>query len=180
MDRWRSAVHLAEVSGVLAPSRQILATWIAHDPVFPCGWGTYARWAMLEALVVTPNVTIPGRDLSWVAVRASGPGGQNVNKVSTKVALTFDLAGTVALDPATKARLRIAYPSYVDGRGLMTVTSQATREQPRNLEDALEKLREMIARALVVPKRRKKTRPSRGAKERRLEAKHRHGEKKIG
>ncbi len=133
---------------------------------------------MLAPLVVTPNVTVPPRDLAWVAVRASGPGGQNVNKVSTKVALTFDLAGTTALDDATKARLAAAYPSYIDGRGQLTVTSQATREQPRNLEDARSKLREMIARALVVPKRRKKTRPSKGAQRRRLEAKHHQGDKK--
>ena len=133
---------------------------------------------MLEPIVVTPSITIPPRDLSWVAVRASGPGGQNVNKVSTKVALTFDLAGTFALDPATKARLVAAYPSYVDGRGQLTVTSQATREQPRNLEDARAKLRDMIARALVVPKRRKKTRPTKGSQRRRLADKHKLGEKK--
>ncbi len=133
---------------------------------------------MLDPLVVTANVTIPARDLSWLAVRASGPGGQNVNKVSTKVALTFDLAGTAALEPATKARLAEAFPSYVDGRGQLTVTSQATREQPRNLEDARSKLREMIARALVVPKKRKKTRPTKGSQRRRLEAKHHQGDKK--
>jgi ribosome-associated protein len=133
---------------------------------------------MLEPLVVTAHVSIPARDLAWVAVRASGPGGQNVNKVSTKVALTFDLAGTSALDAATKARLADAYPSYIDGRGQLTVTSQATREQPRNLEDARAKLRDMIARALVVPKKRKKTRPTKGSQRRRLEAKHHQGEKK--
>ena len=133
---------------------------------------------MLEPLVVNAHVTIPARELAWVAVRASGPGGQNVNKVSTKVALTFDLAATAALDDATKARLAAAYPSYIDGRGQLTVTSQATREQPRNLEDARTKLREMIARALVVPKKRKKTRPTKGSQRRRLEAKHHQGEKK--
>jgi ribosome-associated protein len=94
------------------------------------------------------------------------------------VALTFDLAGNFALDPATKGRISAAYPSYVDGRGQMTVTSQATREQARNLEDARDKLREMIARALVVPKRRKKTRPTKGSQRRRLDDKHLHSEKK--
>ncbi len=133
---------------------------------------------MSEPLAVGTRVVIPARDLSWTAARASGPGGQNVNKVSSKVALTFDLTGTAALDAATKARLAAAYPSYIDSRGTLTVTSQATRDQSRNLEDAREKLREMIARALVVPKRRKKTRPSRGAQARRLESKHKHSEKK--
>ncbi len=137
---------------------------------------------MLEPLVVLAasgqRATIPARDLTWHAVRASGPGGQNVNKVSTKVALTLDLAGTLALEPAVKARLAAAYPSYLSGRGELTVTSQATREQPRNLEDARSKLHDMIAQALAVPKKRKKTRPSKGAQRRRLEAKAHQGDKK--
>ena len=133
---------------------------------------------MLEALVVTANVTIPGRELAWQAVRASGPGGQNVNKVSTKVTLTFDLAATTSLEPAVKARLAAAYPSYIDSRGVVMVSSQATRDQRRNLDDACAKLRDMIARALVVPKKRKKTKPSKGSQRRRLEAKHHTSEKK--
>lgn len=133
---------------------------------------------MAEHIVVRPGIVVPADAIVMRAVRSSGPGGQNVNKVSSKVALTFDLTGTAALDAATKARLAAAYPSYIDSRGTLTVTSQATRDQSRNLEDAREKLREMIARALVVPKRRKKTRPSRGAQARRLESKHKHSEKK--
>jgi ribosome-associated protein len=129
-------------------------------------------------LVIDSRVTIPAKDLSWRATRASGPGGQNVNKVSSRVDLAFDLAGTTAIDEGTKARLRAAYPSYLDGEGRIVVKSQATRDQPRNLEDARARLREMIARALVVPKTRKRTRPTWGSQVRRLEAKHRHAEKK--
>jgi ribosome-associated protein len=133
---------------------------------------------MNEPLVVDARVTIPAQDLSWHAARASGPGGQNVNKVSSKVELAFDVAGTSALDDAAKARLRAAYASYFDSAGRLVVKSQATRDQSRNLDDARARLREMIAQALVVPKRRKKTRPTWGSKMRRLDDKRRHSEKK--
>ncbi|MEM1031288.1 MAG: alternative ribosome rescue aminoacyl-tRNA hydrolase ArfB [Myxococcota bacterium] len=129
-------------------------------------------------LSVSPRCTIPGADLSWRAIRASGPGGQNVNKVATKVALRFDLANTCALSAAAKARFRARYASRIDAEGAVVVTSQATRIQSRNLEDAREKLAAMVRAALVVPKRRKKTKPSRAAKRRRLEAKRRQSDKK--
>jgi ribosome-associated protein len=132
-----------------------------------------------EPLVVDAHTTIPARELSWVAVRASGPGGQNVNKVSSKVELAFDLGGSTAIDVATKERLRMAYPSYLDAEGRLVIKSQATRDQSRNLADARERLRAMIAHALVPPKRRKKTRPTFGSKMRRLEEKARHSEKKA-
>jgi ribosome-associated protein len=133
---------------------------------------------MNEPLVVDAFVTIPPQDLSWRAARASGPGGQNVNKVSSKVELAFDLPRTTALDEGTKARLCAAYPSYIDAEGRLVIKSQTTRDQSKNLEDARARLREMIARARVVPKKRKKTRPTWGSQQRRLDAKHRHGEKK--
>lgn len=122
------------------------------------------------------DLVIPVRDLSWTAVRASGPGGQNVNKVATKVELRFDVDGTEALPAAVKARVRAA--ARLDAEGRVLVTSQATRNQLRNLVDARDKLAALIAAALVVPKKRRATRPSAGARRRRLEQKRHQSEKK--
>jgi ribosome-associated protein len=133
---------------------------------------------MTEPLVVDSKVTIPARDLSWSAARASGPGGQNVNKVSSKVELALDLSACAALDLPTKGRLRASFPSYFDAEGRLVVKSQVTRDQSRNLEDARARLRDMIAQALVAPRVRRKTKRTRGSNERRLESKRQVGEKK--
>lgn len=124
------------------------------------------------------GVVIPARDLQWTAVRASGPGGQNVNKVATKVELRFDLPGTEALPRAVKARLRRLAEKRLDKEGFVVVTSQVTRNRVQNLADARDKLAALVAAALVVPKRRKATKVSRGAKRRRLEAKRKQSDKK--
>jgi len=131
-----------------------------------------------DDLRINPSVTLPATDLSWRAVRASGPGGQNVNKVSSKVELRFDLAGTRALDDETKARLaRLAGSRHAGGA--IIIVSQAARDQPRNLEDARQKLAALVAQALHRPKRRKPTRPTRGAVERRIAAKTHRGKLKA-
>ena len=132
----------------------------------------------MDALRIDHRITIPAADLTWTAVRSSGPGGQNVNKVASKVDLRFDLEGTAALPPDVKARLRALAGTRITADGWLLITSQATRDQARNLADAQEKLRSLILQALVVPKKRKKTKPSRGAKERRLKDKKAHGRKK--
>lgn len=132
----------------------------------------------MSDLVVDARVTVPSADLSWSAARSSGPGGQNVNKVNTKVELRFDLVGTRALSEAAKSRLRQQQKNRLDAEGRLLITSQATRDQSRNLELARDKLRSMIAAALVVPKRRKETKPSRGAQRRRLEDKRQQAQKK--
>src|SRR5438105_8186289 len=116
---------------------------------------------MTEPLLVSSRVVIPARDLAWTATRSSGPGGQNVNKVSSRVELRFDLAHTTALDETTKARLRALAAHHLDSEGRLLVKSQLTRDQARNLEDAREKLRALVASALVTPKRRRPTKPSR-------------------
>lgn len=124
------------------------------------------------------SVLIPARALSWTASRASGPGGQNVNKVSSKVELCLDLEAAVSLSEAAKTRLRALAAGAFDASGRLRVVSQVTRDQSRNLIDARNKLADLIARALVVPKRRKATKPTRGSQERRLQAKREGSEKK--
>lgn len=133
---------------------------------------------MSRDLQVTGRITLPGSELSWKAVRASGPGGQNVNKVASKVELRFDLAHTTSLDYGVKARLRALASGRLDADGALVIVSQATRSQEQNLEDARQRLAELVRRALIVPKRRRDTRPTRGSVERRLEGKRRQGNKK--
>jgi ribosome-associated protein len=132
----------------------------------------------MKALRISDHVTIPARDLTWTASRASGPGGQNVNKVATKVALRFDLAGTAALTQTQKRRLRKLAGRRLDAAGGLVVTAQAERSQAQNLERARQSLRRLVSKALVTPKRRVATKPSKAQKRRRLDAKRRLSEKK--
>jgi ribosome-associated protein len=133
---------------------------------------------MSDDLEISGDIVIPGRELEWSAARSSGPGGQNVNKLSTKVELRFDLPNTTALEPAVRFRLGRIAQSYLDRDGRILLVSQLTRSQQQNLEDARDKLRQLVVRALSAPKKRKKTRPSLGAKKRRLEGKRKTAEKK--
>jgi ribosome-associated protein len=123
------------------------------------------------ALEVTPAVVIPDTDLSFAFVRASGPGGQNVNKVSSAVQLRFDMRGTTALSDAVKGRLRALAGRRVTDDGAILIIARNQRSQDHNRREALERLADLIERALVVPKTRKATKPSRASRERRLESK---------
>ncbi|HET6585245.1 MAG TPA: alternative ribosome rescue aminoacyl-tRNA hydrolase ArfB [Nannocystaceae bacterium] len=125
-------------------------------------------------------VVIPAGEIAWTAVRASGPGGQNVNKVATKIDLRFDLAGSRALPETVKARLRALAATRLDPEGRLVVTSSLTRDQSRNLDDARAKLAALVRAAWPEPKRRRKTRPSAGARRRRLSAKRERSETKSG
>jgi ribosome-associated protein len=134
----------------------------------------------VEPLIVTADCIVPPSDLAWTAVRASGPGGQNVNKVSSRVELRFDLENTSALTDAQKARARVALKNRLDAEGRVVLSSQATRDQHRNLEDARRRLADLLRPCLSAPRRRRPTRPSRGAVARRLDDKRRQGDKKAG
>ena len=123
---------------------------------------------MNEPLIINATLQIPASELTWAAARSSGPGGQNVNKVASKVELRFDLPGTRALDVDTKTRLRGLVGTRLDADGWVLVISQLTRDQSRNLDDAREKLRLLILRALIRPTPRRPTKPSRAAKARRV------------
>ena len=128
----------------------------------------------MNPIPVRGTVVVPAEALSMKAVRASGPGGQNVNKVSSKVQLRVDLAAIEGLDDDARARLLVLAENKLDAAGHLLVMSQTSRDQPKNLDEAREKVRLLVEAALVVPKRRKKTRPGRGAIERRIkEKKHR-------
>jgi ribosome-associated protein len=132
----------------------------------------------VEPIAVRPGVVVPADALSMRAVRASGPGGQNVNKVSSKVELRVDLALVQGLDDGARARLRAAAAGSVDADGFFLVTSQRTRDQRMNLADACEKVRALVARALERPRPRRATRPTRGSVERRIADKKRRGRTK--
>jgi ribosome-associated protein len=129
-------------------------------------------------LEINPHLRIPETEFVWSYVRSGGPGGQNVNKVASKAVLRWHLTASPSLPTDVKARLRAREANRITTEGELVLTSQRFRDQERNREDCLDKLREMIARAAARPKVRRKTKPTRGSQERRLRAKkHRAGTK---
>ena len=125
------------------------------------------------SLEITPSLVIPDTDLSFAFIRASGPGGQNVNKVSSAVQLRFDMIGTAVLSDAVKTRLRALAGRRLTDDGAILIIARNQRSQDQNRREALERLAELIRKALIAPKARKATKPTRAARERRLEGKSR-------
>ena len=129
-------------------------------------------------LRVTDALVIDESELDERFVRASGPGGQNVNKVATAVQLRFDAARSPSLDDGTRARLRALAGSRMTDEGVVVIDARRFRTQADNRVDARERLADLLRRASIRPRRRRKTKPSAAAKERRVQAKHRRGETK--
>jgi ribosome-associated protein len=135
---------------------------------------------MPRALIVNADISIPAEELAFTFARSAGPGGQNVNKVNTKAVLRWPVAASSSLPPAVRGRFLAKYGNRVNNEGELVLTCDEHREQGRNLTTCREKLRTMIVAVLTPPRRRIKTRPSRGAVERRIKAKQRQSEKKEG
>jgi ribosome-associated protein len=123
---------------------------------------------MPEDIVIPPNRVVPGSALRVKTARASGPGGQHVNRTESKIQLSFDPTAVPWLKPAARQRLYRLAGQCVNEEGRIQIVNQQSRDQARNLEKAREKLTIWIERALVEPKDRRATRPTRASKERRL------------
>jgi ribosome-associated protein len=126
-------------------------------------------------LRITDHIAIDEREIEEQFVRSSGPGGQNVNKLSTAVQLRFDVRHSPSLPHDVRLRLERLAGSRLTKDGVLVLIAQRHRTQERNRQDALDRLIELIQRAAVAPKRRRPTRPTAGSKKRRLESKKRRG-----
>ena len=121
---------------------------------------------------------VPASALRWRAVRSGGPGGQNVNKVASKVELRVELAAILGLGPEQSERLRALAGSRLTNADELVLTSDRTRDQARNLDDARDKLQDLLTRAQQLPRPRKATRPTAGMVRRRLSSKRQQADKK--
>jgi ribosome-associated protein len=127
------------------------------------------------ALIVAPGIVIPEEELEWKFIRSSGPGGQNVNKVASAAQLRFLLPQNASLPVAARNRLRrLAGQKLIDD-GSILFKSMSERTQEGNRRAALERLEALLRAALIEPKIRKKTRPTKASKERRIDSKKRRG-----
>ena len=129
-------------------------------------------------LEVNPRVIIPGDELQEQFTHASGPGGQNVNKVATAVQLRWDVAASTVLDDGAKARLMRLAGSRMTQDGVLVLDARRNRSQERNREDARDRLAELVRQSLVVPRKRRPTRPTAASRRRRMDTKSRRGETK--
>jgi ribosome-associated protein len=127
---------------------------------------------------VTADIAIPESEISERFVRASGPGGQNVNKVSTAVELRFDPSQSSAITSEVRDRLRVIAGSRMTADGVLVIDARRHRTQAQNREDARERLADLVRQALVKPRRRRATKPGKGAVERRIEVKKRRSDTK--
>jgi ribosome-associated protein len=136
-----------------------------------CGQGYSEPKGRPHLLEVTPELRIPDDEFEWTYVRSGGPGGQNVNKVASKAVMRWDAGASPSVPADVKARLLARFASRFTVDGVLVLTSQRFRDQDRNRQDCMEKLQSWLLEVLTPPRPRKKTKPSRGAKERRLEVK---------
>lgn len=130
-------------------------------------------------LEITPQLSIPETEFEWSFARSGGPGGQNVNKVASKAVLRWDVTASPSLPEDVKARFISQNRGRMTTEGSFVLSSERTRSQLLNRQDCLAILAELLLRATRVPRKRKKTRPTRGSKERRLEEKKRRSSTKA-
>ena len=131
-----------------------------------------------RVLVVNARIQIPHDEFRFTYARSSGPGGQNVNKLNTKAVLRWAIRSSPSLPDDVRQRFLTQFRSRVTLEGELVISSQQFREQGRNVSDCLEKLRVMLASVSVAPRKRKRTKPSRGSVERRLQTKRKVAQKK--
>jgi len=124
---------------------------------------------------ITPGLLLDDRELQIEFVRASGPGGQNVNKVSTAAQLRFDVRAS-AIPQEVKARLIPLAGNRITSEGILLIEARRFRTQEHNREDAIQRFTDLIRKALVEPKKRRKTKPTQSSKEERIQEKKRRGE----
>ncbi|MFM8179691.1 MAG: alternative ribosome rescue aminoacyl-tRNA hydrolase ArfB [Candidatus Kapaibacterium sp.] len=133
---------------------------------------------MNASIVINEHVVIPGSELRFRTARSSGPGGQNVNKVETKVTIMWDVERAACLDEVQKQRLRFHAGRRIDDEGVLSITAQAGRSQKENKDRCVDALRQLVAKALRPPRARKKTSVPAKARRARREAKSRRSETK--
>lgn len=131
-------------------------------------------------LAITSDIAIPDEEFEWKFIRSSGPGGQNVNKVASAVQLRFLLPLNTSLPVAARNRLRRLAGQRINDDGTLLIGARSERSQDQNKRDALERLAALVRTALVEPKIRKKTRPTKASKERRIDTKKRRSSTKQG
>ncbi len=129
-------------------------------------------------ILVTPDIQLHESDMTFDFIRSSGPGGQNVNKVSTAVQLRFDARQSNSLSPQVYHRLKKLAGKRINAQGVLIIQARRFRSQEKNRQDALQRLVTLVRRAAEKPKPRKKTRPTRASKERKLAAKQMRGQLK--
>lgn len=130
---------------------------------------------MRSEIQILPGVKITEVELNFRFARSGGPGGQNVNKVSTRVELFFDVVNSPSLDEAQKRRVLAALRTRIDSSGVLRVVSDESRSQWRNKEEAIKKFTDLLRTALAIPKKRIRTKPSASASEKRIKKKKAHG-----
>ncbi|PKL93738.1 MAG: aminoacyl-tRNA hydrolase [Gemmatimonadetes bacterium HGW-Gemmatimonadetes-1] len=128
-----------------------------------------------DPIPISPRLAIPREEVTLRASRSSGPGGQHVNTSSTRIELTWNISDSPSLSPEQRERLLTRLASRLDSSGTLRLVSQTGRSQLRNKEEAVARLAELVAEALVVPKVRRATRPSKSAKRKRLDQKRKRG-----
>lgn len=133
---------------------------------------------MGKDLVVTSRLVVPAAELRFSFARSGGPGGQNVNKVSSKAVLRWNVTSSAAIPDSIRSRFLAQYQNRINEKGDLVVTSERYRDQPRNVADCLAKLRDMLRTAATPPRRRIPTKTPQAVKESRLRTKRETAERK--